>query len=201
MKFERAKATKCYDINPQDKCICKDSFNSIKCKGFGTRHYNNFQHRCVALLYFLFKGQPLTTQRLKKFCFAYEIFVGLRKFRRMEKLTQQEEDLMQVIWAADEGNVKSFLEQMPDPKPPYTTVASTIKNLEKKGYVSSRLLGNTYLYKPAISSEDYKQQFMLGFVQNYFNNSYKDLVNFFVAQKNLKPKELKEIIDLIEKNK
>jgi len=120
----------------------------------------------------------------------------------VEKLTQQEEDLMQVIWNVQEGNVKAFLDQMPDPKPPYTTVASTVKNLEKKGYVTSRLLGNTYLYKPGLAAEEYKQHFMQGFVQNYFNNSYKDMVNFFVSKKKLKPKELKEIIDLIEgKNK
>lgn len=119
----------------------------------------------------------------------------------MDKLTQQEEELMQVIWNLQEGNVKTFLDQMPNPKPPYTTLASTIKNLEKKGYVASRLLGNTYLYKPIVSAEEYKHQFMQGFVQNYFNNSYKDMVNFFVEQKKLKSKELKEIIDLIEKNK
>ncbi len=105
---------------------------------------------------------------------------------------------MQVIWNNGEGNVKAFLDQMPEPKPPYTTLASTIKNLEKKGYVLSRLLGNRYLYKPVILAEDYKHQFMHGFVQNYFNNSYKEMVNFFVDQKKLKPKELKEIIDLIE---
>jgi BlaI family penicillinase repressor len=119
----------------------------------------------------------------------------------LEKLTQQEEDLMQVIWNAEEGNVKAFLDQFPDPKPPYTTLASTVKNLEKKGYVASRLLGNNYLYRPVISAEEYKQQFMQGFVQNYFNNSYKDMVNFFVANKKLKPKELEEIINLIEKSK
>ena len=117
----------------------------------------------------------------------------------MDKLTQQEEDLMQVIWNLKEGNLKAFLDQIPDPKPPYTTLASTIKNLEKKGYVSSKLVGNAYLYKAEVSAEDYKQQFMQGFVQDYFNNSYKDMVNFFVTQKKLKPKELKEIIDLIEK--
>lgn len=120
----------------------------------------------------------------------------------MEKLTQQEEDLMQVVWQVQEGNVKAFLDAMPDPKPPYTTVASTMKNLEKKGYINSRLLGNTYLYQAVVQSEEYKQQFMQGFVQSYFNNSYKDMVNFFVSRKKLKPKELKEIIALIEdKNK
>ena len=108
---------------------------------------------------------------------------------------------MQVIWTLQEGNVKAFLDNMPDPKPPYTTLASTIKNLEKKGYVTSRLFGNTYLYKPVVSAEEYKHRFMEGFVQNYFNNSYKEMVNFFVDQKKLKPKELKEIINLIEKNK
>ena len=116
----------------------------------------------------------------------------------MEKLTPQEEELMQTIWQFGEGSVKTFLQEMPDPKPPYTTLASTIKNLEKKGFVSSRLLGNTYIYEPLVTEESYKQTFMQGFIQNYFNNSYKEMVNFFVQQKKLKPKDLQEIIEMIE---
>ncbi len=116
----------------------------------------------------------------------------------MEKLTKQEEEVMQAIWHIGEGTVKAFLEDMPHPRPPYTTLASTVKNLEKKGFISSRLLGNTYLYTPAIPEEEYKQKFMQGFVQDYFNNSYKEMVNFFVAQKKLNPNELKEIINMIE---
>ena len=120
----------------------------------------------------------------------------------MEKLTKQEEEIMLVVWKTGEGNVKTFLEKMEEPKPPYTTLASTIKNLEKKKYIASRLVGNLYLYKPIVSHEDYKKKFMHGFVENYFDSSYKDLVSFFVEQKKLSAKELKEIIDLIEeKNK
>ena len=120
----------------------------------------------------------------------------------MEKLSAQEEELMQVIWQYGEGSVKSFLQEFQTPKPPYTTVASIIKNLEKKGYVTSRLLGNTYIYSSAVSAEDYKQHFMQGFIQHYFNNSYKEMVNFFVQQKKLKSKDLHDIIELIEnKNK
>jgi len=105
---------------------------------------------------------------------------------------------MQAIWHTGEGSVKTFLDAMLPPRPPYTTIASTVKNLEKKGFVNSRLLGNTYLYIPQITEEAYKQQFMQGFVQDYFNNSYKEMVNFFVDSKKLKPNELKEIIDMIE---
>ncbi|HEY6977739.1 MAG TPA: BlaI/MecI/CopY family transcriptional regulator [Chitinophagaceae bacterium] len=116
----------------------------------------------------------------------------------MEKLTPQEEELMQTIWQFGEGSVKTFLQEMANPKPPYTTLASTIKNLEKKGFVGSRLLGNTYIYTPLVTEESYKQIFMQGFIQNYFNNSYKEMVNFFVRQKKLKPKDLQEIVEMIE---
>ncbi len=118
----------------------------------------------------------------------------------MEKLTHVEEEAMQAVWRTGEGNVKAFMEQL-DGEMPYTTVASIIKNLEKKGFLSSRLLGNAYLYKPAVSEADYKKKFMGNVVKEYFDNSYKEMVNFFVEQKKLSAKELKEIINMIEKGK
>lgn len=118
----------------------------------------------------------------------------------MEKLTPQEEQAMLAVWKTGEGNIKSFMENMEEALP-YTTVASTVKNLEKKGYLSSRLVGNAYLYKPAVSEPDYKKKFMGNVVKEYFDNSYKELVNFFVEQKQLSADELKEIINLIEGKK
>ncbi|HNR17751.1 MAG TPA: BlaI/MecI/CopY family transcriptional regulator [Chitinophagaceae bacterium] len=116
----------------------------------------------------------------------------------MEKLTHAEEETMQAVWRTGEGNVKAFMDHL-DESLPYTTVASTIKNLEKKGYLLSRLVGNAYLYKPAVSEDEYKKKFMGKVVKEYFDNSYKELVNFFVEQKKLSAKELKEIISMIEK--
>ena len=118
----------------------------------------------------------------------------------MDKLTTQEEEAMQAIWKTGEGNVKLFLENMEKPGTPYTTLASTVKNLEKKGYLSSRLFGNAYLYKPLVSEAEYKKKFMSGFVKDYFANSYKELVNFFVEEKKLSASELREIIRLIERS-
>ena len=119
----------------------------------------------------------------------------------MENLSRQEEEAMQAVWKTGEGNVKLFLDNMPSPGTPYTTLASTIKNLEKKGFLSGRLIGNAYLYKPVITEDEYKKKFMNGFVKDYFDDSYKALVNFFVEEKKLSAAELKEIIDLIEKSK
>ncbi|MCW3467564.1 BlaI/MecI/CopY family transcriptional regulator [Chitinophaga nivalis] len=119
----------------------------------------------------------------------------------MEKLTQQEEAAMVAIWKAGKGFVKDFLEVHAMPAPPYTTLASTIKNLEKKGYLESRKVGNVYEYTPLIAEEVYKQKFMNGFVKDYFSNSYKELVSFFAKEKKISPEELKEIISMIEKGK
>ena len=118
-----------------------------------------------------------------------------------EKLTPQEEEAMLAVWKTGQGNVKSFLDNTEGSPPPYTTMASTIKNLERKGYLVGRLVGNTYLYKPAIKEDDYKKRFLTDMVKHHFDNSYKDLVTFFAEQKKISPKELKEIIDLIEHRK
>lgn len=116
----------------------------------------------------------------------------------MEKLSPQEEEAMIIVWKTGEGNVKSFLENFSEPRPPYTTLASTIKNLEKKGFLRSQMIGNTYVYKPAMTEKEYKRNLMSGVVKNYFDNSYKELVNFFVDQNKLSPDELKELIKMIE---
>jgi len=117
----------------------------------------------------------------------------------MEKLTKQEEEAMLAIWRTGEANVKIFLESMAEPKPPYTTLASTIKNLEKKGFVESRQVGNTFLYTALVKEANYKKKFMNTVVKDYFENSYKELVAFFAKEKKVTAEELKEIIKLIEK--
>lgn len=119
----------------------------------------------------------------------------------MEKLSRREEDAMQAVWKTGEGSVKAFLDNMPVSGTPYTTLASTIKNLEKKGFLSSRLIGNAYLYKSLISGDEYKKRFMGGFVKEYFADSYTALVNFFIDEKKLSVKELRELTDLIERKK
>lgn len=119
----------------------------------------------------------------------------------MKKLTLQEEEAMQVIWQTGGGVIKDFLEHLPAPRPPYTTLASTVKNLERKGYLKARKTGNTYWYEPALPESEYKRSFMSGFVQDYFKNSYKELVTFFAKDQKISPEELKEIIEMIEKKK
>jgi BlaI family penicillinase repressor len=132
----------------------------------------------------------------------YDHVVYLRYDRNnMEKLTQPEKDVMQVIWQIKGGFIKEFLDLMADPKPPYTTVASTVKNLEEKGFITGKKMGSSYYYTSRIKAEAYKKSFISGIVNDYFQNSYKDLVEFFVTEQQISAEELREIIDIIENRK
>ena len=118
----------------------------------------------------------------------------------MKKLTAQEEEAMLIIWKIGEGCVKDYLDNYPEPRLPYTTLASVVKNIEKKNFISSRKIGNVYLYHPIISQEEYQQAMMSGVVKDYFSDSYKELVTFFAKEQKISSDELKEIIKLIETN-
>nr|WP_320037408.1 BlaI/MecI/CopY family transcriptional regulator [uncultured Bacteroides sp.] len=119
----------------------------------------------------------------------------------MDKLTNQEEEVMIYIWEIGPCYVKDIVTKFPEPYPPYTTIASIVKNLERKEYLSSKRYGNTYEYTPLIKETEYKKTFMSGVVRNYFENSYKEMVSFFAREHKISADELKEIINQIEKGK
>ena len=119
----------------------------------------------------------------------------------MEKLTNKEEEIMQVLWNLKKAFVKDVVNELPEPKPHYNTISTIIRNLEDKGIVGHDSFGKTHRYFPMLSKDDYKQGVMQKTIQNYFENSYKNLVSYFAKEEKISVKELKEIIAIIEKNK
>lgn len=120
--------------------------------------------------------------------------------KKMERLTSQEEKAMRRLWAIGDGTIKDILSGYAYPQPPYTTLASIVKNLEQKGYVKARKVGNTYLYRPLVEEKNYKCHSLARIVNDYFGNSYKELVSFFVKENNISTEELKEMLALIEQD-
>lgn len=117
----------------------------------------------------------------------------------MKKLTTAEEDIMQILWKLEKGFIKDILEKISEPKPPYTTVLSVIRVLEKKEFVSHTQYGNTYEYYPLISKDDYAGEYFNQFLSGYFNNSFPKMAAFFAQENNLSMTELEEIIRLTQK--
>jgi len=116
----------------------------------------------------------------------------------MQKLTNREEEVMQVLWKLERAFVKEIMTQFPKGQFHYNTLSTMVRNLEEKGYVAHEAFGKTHRYYPVIAKETYRQRFVGTAVADYFNNSYKNLVSFFAQEEKISVAELKEIIKRIE---
>jgi predicted transcriptional regulator len=103
----------------------------------------------------------------------------------MQKLTNKEEEIMHILWKLEKAFVKDVLAEIKDEQPHYNTLSTIIRNLEEKGYVSHYAYGNTHQYYPIIAKEDYRKEFMSNAIENYFNNSYKNMVSFFAEEEKI----------------
>jgi BlaI family penicillinase repressor len=120
---------------------------------------------------------------------------------KLKELTKAEEQIMQILWQLKEAIVKEILEKIPEPKPAYNTVSTVVRVLEGKGFIDHKAYGNSHVYFPIISEDDYKKFTFDKLMSNYFDNSYKSLVSFIADEKDLGLKELDELTELINKLK
>ena len=119
----------------------------------------------------------------------------------MKTLTKAEEFVMQTFWKIQEGFVKDIIKHFPDPKPAYNTVSTVVRVLVKKGFVGYKAYGNTHLYYPLVSKEEYINNYFGKFIKEYFNNSFTNIVHFFSKQNKLKLSEVDEIIKMLNQQK
>jgi predicted transcriptional regulator len=119
----------------------------------------------------------------------------------MTELTKAEEKIMKILWDIEEGFIKDIQAQYPDPKPPYNSISTIVRVLVQKEIVGYHVYGNSHQYYPLISKEEYRKGQLSRLVSDYYNNSLKQVVNFFSESKKLDEKELDEVMKMLEKLK
>lgn len=117
----------------------------------------------------------------------------------MQKLTNKEEEIMQILWKLKKAFVKEVMAEITEEQPHYNTLSTIIRNLEEKGFVSHNAFGNTHQYFPIVKMEDYRKRFMNTAIDTYFDSSYKNMVSFFAKEEKISAEELREILAMIEK--
>ncbi len=117
----------------------------------------------------------------------------------MEKLTNKEEQIMQVIWKLQKAFVKEIMAELEDEDLHYNTLSTIVRNLEEKKYVGYQAFGKTHQYFPLVKLNDYRNRFMTKAVDSFFEGSYLDVVSFFAKEEKISAQELEEILKMIEK--
>ena len=114
------------------------------------------------------------------------------------KLTNAEEQVMEIIWKCETAFLKDIMGQYPDPKPATTTVVTLLKRMQEKDAVAYRLFGNSRQYYPLIPKEEYFTSRMNDIVKNFFGDSALKFASFFTTASNLSEKELEELKKIVE---
>jgi predicted transcriptional regulator len=114
----------------------------------------------------------------------------------MKKLTQAEEQVMQVIWTLPEGGyLKDIIEILPEPKPHSNTVATLLKILVEKDFVQISNPNRNNLYSAKVSKADYSGQRMAGLAESFFEGSYANVVSFLVDKNQMSIEDLELLLE------
>ena len=116
----------------------------------------------------------------------------------MSKLTPPEEEIMNYLWQIESGYMKDIVDQFPDPKPAYTTIATLITRMIDKGYIGFAQHGKVRKYFPLLKKGDYFESHFNKLIKNFFNNSTSQFASFFTAKADLSVDQLEELKKIIE---
>lgn len=112
----------------------------------------------------------------------------------IKKMSSREEEVMLYVWSLGSCYIKDIIACYNGRIPSYTTVASIVTNLVRKGFLISCPRGNAYYYTPIISKDEYKE-FLIGNVVEVFFETYKDFVYFLIVNNKILKDDIKNIIE------
>ncbi|MBD5356233.1 MAG: BlaI/MecI/CopY family transcriptional regulator [Bacteroides sp.] len=119
--------------------------------------------------------------------------------RKQNLLTEKEAFIMNALWDKGPLFVREILALYPDPQPHFNTVATTVRILETKGYVSHEEIGPSHRFFATARKEDFREKTLASVIKNYFGNSYKNIVSALAEEEKISADDLREILEMIEK--
>lgn len=119
----------------------------------------------------------------------------------MKQLTKREDQIMEIVWRLQTGSTRDILEEFPDPRPHYNTLATLVKILVEKGFLEATKVGNTYKYRPTSFSESYRDERVSNIKKRFFGNSLPKMLAHFAKKEELSEAEKAELIRIIKSGK
>ncbi|HMD20877.1 MAG TPA: BlaI/MecI/CopY family transcriptional regulator [Alloacidobacterium sp.] len=118
-----------------------------------------------------------------------------------ETLTEAELRIMQVIWQTGPATVQHILDALTDsPALAYNTVLTTIRILERKGYLEHSKDGRAHVYSPLVEREDASRSEIRHLVGRFFSNSHEDLVLNILEDRGIAPEELNRLRSMLQQS-
>ena len=121
--------------------------------------------------------------------------------RQSATLTEAELRIMDVLWQKGPATVQQVLDWLPEkPALAYNSVLTTIRILEKKGYVEHEKDGRAHIYAPVIDRKEATRTEIRHLAGRFFENSEKLLMLSLLEDRGLDATELKRLREMLERS-
>lgn len=122
--------------------------------------------------------------------------------RKSPTLTEAELRLMEVLWLRGPATVHQLLTLLTQkPALAYNSVLTTIRILEKKGYVQHIKDGRAHVYMPLVGKNEATRFEIRNLVSRFFKNSHELLLLNILEDRSIDSEELQRLRELIQEGK
>ena len=121
--------------------------------------------------------------------------------KQSETLTEAELRVMNVLWERGSGTVQQVLDSIAqNPALAYNSVLTTIRILERKGYLKHIKDGRAHVYAPVVQQQDATRSEIRHLVSRFFKNSHEDLVLNILEDQGIEPAELSRLRKMLDRS-
>ncbi len=120
--------------------------------------------------------------------------------KQSETLTDAELRVMKVLWGKGSGTVQQVLDSITEkPALAYNSILTTIRILERKGYLKHSKDGRAHVYEPVVRQQDATRTEIRHLVGRFFGNSHEDLVLNILEDQGVQPEELDRLRKMLDR--
>ena len=118
--------------------------------------------------------------------------------KKSSNLTEGELRLMDVLWRKRQATVGDVVASLPDNPPlAYSTVLTTMRILETKGYLRHTKKGRAFVYEPLVAQHEASTKALRHLVSRFFGGSRELLVLNLLKEETIGRAELRRIKKMI----
>jgi BlaI family transcriptional regulator, penicillinase repressor len=115
-------------------------------------------------------------------------------------LTEAELRIMNVLWLKGSGTVQQVLDSITQkPSLAYNSVLTTIRVLERKGYLKHLKDGRAHVYTPLVGQQEATRSEIRHLVSRFFKNSHEQLVLNVLEDQGIVPEELARLRQMLDR--
>jgi len=119
--------------------------------------------------------------------------------RKSPTLTEAELRIMEVLWQKGAGTVQQVLDWLPaKPALAYNSVLTTVRILEKKGYVEHVKDGRAHVYQALLGRKQASQSEIRHLINRFFGDSHEELVLNILEERGLDADEIRRLQQMLQ---